>query len=262
MIIKFRYLKINANKTKTFLKCTKFDSHHNELSSVVCTLVWDILLIYCLDANNSIPLFLFSLAFVPKFADLFILVDSSASRQEQQTIRYFLSRLVKQLNVGKDFNRVGLAQFSENVKEEFLINTNKTKTEIVSSISSLTLRSTGDRRIGNAIEYAHKNFFTSATGSRVSEGFKQFLLVISAGESADGVVQASRTIKNDAVTVFAVGLNKADADEMKYISSQPHSYKLVGNMPQVQQKIKYSIDTWEDAAVARGECMHNLLFFS
>ncbi len=207
-------------------------------------------------------MFLFFLAFAPKFADLFILVDSSASKQEQQTIRFFLSRLVKQLTVGKDFNRVGLAQFSENVKEEFLINSDKTKNEIVSSINSLTLRPTGDRRIGNAIEYAHKNFFTSATGSRVSEGFKQFLLVISAGESADGVVQASRTIKNDAVKVFAVGLNKADADEMKYISSQPHSYKLVGNIPQVQQKIKSAIDTWEDAAVARGESMHNLLFFS
>ncbi|KAF4106106.1 hypothetical protein G5714_013768 [Onychostoma macrolepis] len=207
--------------------------------------------------RNKVCFTLQSEAFVPKFADLFILVDSSASRQEQQT-KNFLSRLVTQLNVRKDFNRVGLAQFSENVKEEFLLNTDKTKNEIVSSIRNLTLRPTGDRRVGNAIEYAHKHFFTSVNGSRVSEGFKQFLLVISAGESADGVVQASRTIKNDAVTVFAVGLNKADADEMKYISSQPHSYKLVGNMPQVQLKIKSAIDAWEDAAVAR-ECMFDVM---
>uniref|UniRef100_A0A671KYF2 VWFA domain-containing protein n=1 Tax=Sinocyclocheilus anshuiensis TaxID=1608454 RepID=A0A671KYF2_9TELE len=187
-----------------------------------------------------------SQAFVPKFADLLILVDSSASRQEQQTIKNFLSRLIQQLNVGKNTNRVGLAQFSENVKEEFLLNTDKARNEILSSIRSLTLRPTGKRRIGNAIEYAHKNFFSNVTGSRVSEGFKQFLLVISAGESADGVVQASRTIKTDAVTVFAVGLSKADAHEMKYISSQPHSYKLVGNIQQVQQQIKSAIDTWED----------------
>uniref|UniRef100_A0A673JMI4 Collagen alpha-6(VI) chain-like n=1 Tax=Sinocyclocheilus rhinocerous TaxID=307959 RepID=A0A673JMI4_9TELE len=187
-----------------------------------------------------------SQAFVPKFADLFILVDSSASRQEQQIIRTFLPRLIQQLNVGKNTNRVGLAQFSENVKEEFLLNTDKARNEILSSIRSLTLRPTGERKIGNAIEYAHKKFFSNVTGSRVSEGFKQFLLVISAGESADGVVQASRTIKTDAVTVFAVGLNKADAHEMKYISSQPHSYKLVGNIQQVQQKIKSAIDTWED----------------
>ncbi len=28
VILEFRYLKMNANKTKTFLKCTKYDSHH------------------------------------------------------------------------------------------------------------------------------------------------------------------------------------------------------------------------------------------
>uniref|UniRef100_A0A8C1ILU5 Si:ch211-62a1.3 n=1 Tax=Cyprinus carpio TaxID=7962 RepID=A0A8C1ILU5_CYPCA len=197
-------------------------------------------------------------AFEPKFADLFILVDSSASRQELQIIRSFLSRLIQQLNVGKNTNRVGLAQFSENVKEEFLLNTDKTRSEILSSIRSLTLRPTGKRRIGNAIEYAHKNFFSDINGSRVSEGFKQFLLVISAGESADGVIQASRTIKNDAVTVFAVGLSKADVDEMKYISSQPHSYKLVGNILQVQQNITSAIDKWEDPAVTR-ECMFDVV---
>ncbi|XP_016117338.1 collagen alpha-4(VI) chain-like [Sinocyclocheilus grahami] len=147
---------------------------------------------------------------------LLLFVLNSASRQEQQIIRTFLPRLLQQLNVGKNTNRVGLAQFSENVKEEFLLNTDKARNEILSSIRSLTLRPTGEP-----------------------------------GESADGVVQASRTIKTDAVTVFGVGLSKADAHEMKYISSQPHSYKLVGNIQQVQQKIKSAIDTWEDAAVAR-----------
>uniref|UniRef100_A0A8C2JE93 Si:ch211-62a1.3 n=1 Tax=Cyprinus carpio TaxID=7962 RepID=A0A8C2JE93_CYPCA len=177
----------------------------------------------------------------PKFADLFILVDSSASRQEQQIIRNLLSRLIQQLNVGKNTNRVGLAQFSENVKEEFLLNTDKTRSEILSSIRSLTLRPTGKRRIGNAIEYAHKNFFSDINGSRVSEGFKQFLLVISAGESADGVIQASRTIKNDAVTVFAVGLSKADVDETKYISSHSHIF-LTECMFDVVADIAFIVD--------------------
>ncbi|KAK9964947.1 hypothetical protein ABG768_006074 [Culter alburnus] len=199
-----------------------------------------------------------SQAFVKKYADLFILVDSSASKQEQQTIRNFLYRLINQLEVGKNANRVSLAQFSENVQEEFLLNTDKNKNEMVSFIRNLQLRPTGKRRIGHAIEYAHTNFLNSTAGSRVSEGFKQFLLVISAGESADGVVQASRTIKEDAVTVFAVGLNKADPFEMKDISSPQHNYKLVGNVLQVQQKLKSAIDTWEDAAVTE-ECKSDVV---
>ncbi|XP_048062039.1 collagen alpha-4(VI) chain-like [Megalobrama amblycephala] len=199
-----------------------------------------------------------SQAFVKKYADLFILVDSSASKQEQQTIKNFLYRLINQLEVGKNANRVGLAQFSENVQEEFLLNTDKNKNEMVSFIRNLQLRPTGERRIGHAIQYAHTNFLKSTAGSRVSEGFKQFLLVISAGESADGVVQASRTIKEDAVTVFAVGLNKADPFEMKDISSPQHNYKLVGNVLQVHQKLKSAIDTWEDAAVTE-ECKFDVV---
>ncbi|KAL0178569.1 hypothetical protein M9458_027463, partial [Cirrhinus mrigala] len=160
------------------------------------------------------------------------------------------------LNVGENANRVGLAQFGENVKEEFMLNTDKSKTEILSSIRSMTLRSTGERLIGNAIEYAHKNFLTSAAGSRVSEGFKQFLLVIAAGESADGIVQASRSIKQHAVTVLTAGLAKADPREMQYISSHGHNYKLVGNLQQVQQKIKSAIETWTDAPVP---CMFDVV---
>ncbi|XP_052006790.1 collagen alpha-6(VI) chain isoform X2 [Xyrauchen texanus] len=194
------------------------------------------------------------LAFVPKFADLFILVDSSASRPETQTLKNFLYKLVNQLKVGNNAIRVGLAQFSENVKEEFLFNTNKNKTEILTSIRNLQLRPTGQRRIGNAIEYAHTNFFNTNAGSRISEGFKQILLVIAAGESADGVVQAARKIKNDPVTVFSVALGKAEADEMDYISSQTHSYKLVGNAVQVQQKIKAAIEATKDLTVTT-ECM-------
>ncbi|XP_056326489.1 collagen alpha-6(VI) chain isoform X1 [Danio aesculapii] len=190
-------------------------------------------------------------AFLPKFADLVILVDSSASKQELSIIKNFLQKLIGQLNVGINGNRVGLAQFSENVKEEFLLNTHRTRSEMSASIRNLQLIPTGERRIGHAIEHARANFFSRDAGSRAAEGYKQFLLVIAAGESADGVIQASRTIKKDAVTVFAAGLNRADAYEMKDIASQSHNYKLVGNIPLVQQKIKVAVDTWEDVAVSK-----------
>ncbi|XP_073729648.1 collagen alpha-6(VI) chain isoform X2 [Misgurnus anguillicaudatus] len=201
----------------------------------------------CLTASDQ--------AFVPKFADLFILVDSSASRQDMNLIRLFLQRLINQLNVGKNINRIGLAQFSENVKEEFLFNAEITKAEMVTRVRSLQLRPTGQRRIGNAIEYAHTNYFNTAAGSRASEGFKQFLLVISAGESADGVVQAARSIKKDAVTVFAVGLPKAEKYELKDISTGLHNYQIVNNNMaiQVQQKIKAAVETLDEGAVTE-EC--------
>lgn len=128
---------------------------------------------------------------------------------------------------------------------------------MVTHARSLQLRPTGQRRIGNAIEHARKHFLTSAAGSRVSDGFKQFLLVIGAGESADGAVQPARTIKKDAVMVFAVGLPKADPDEMEDISSHPHSFRITNTNTavQVQQKIKTAIETVDELAVTQGKCL-------
>ncbi|KAA0718317.1 Collagen alpha-6(VI) chain [Triplophysa tibetana] len=195
------------------------------------------------------------MGFAPKFADLFILVDSLASKQESVLIRNFLQRLINQLSTGKDFNRIGLAQFSENVKEEFLLNTDKSRAEMVTQARSLQLKPTGQRKIGNAIEYARKHFLTTASGSRVSDGFKQFLLVVAAGQSDDKTVQAARSIKKDAVTVFAVGLPRADPDEMEDISSRPNSFRIINTNTafQVQLKIKSSIEKAYEPVVTE-EC--------
>lgn len=163
--------------------------------------------------------------------------------------------MINQLSTGKNFNRIGLAQFGENVTEEFLLNTDKSRAEMVTHARSLQLKPTGQRKIGNAIEYARKHFLTTASGSRVSDGFKQFLLVVAAGQSDDKTVQAARTIKKDAMTVFAVGLPKADPDEMEDISSRPNSFRITSTNTavQVQQKIKSSIEKAYEPVVTEGK---------
>ncbi|XP_072532864.1 collagen alpha-6(VI) chain [Salminus brasiliensis] len=187
-----------------------------------------------------------------KFADIFFLVDSTASRQESQQIKNFITKLVNQLNVGKNTNRVGLAQFSENVEEEFLLNTNKTKNEIVSTIRNLQLNVPPKklRRIGNAINHARTHFFNTSTGSRISEGFKQVLLVASAGSSDDDVVQPSRKIKNEGVNLITVGVGRSDMGELKDIASPTLSYKLDSRtMPQLPQQVKAVIESPEGLKV-------------
>lgn len=180
-------------------------------------------------------------------------MDSTASKPESQQIRTFLIRLVNQLAITKDGNHVGLAQFSENVKEEFLLNTNKTKNEIVSSIRSLQLKPKGLRQTGNAIEYARKNFFNTSTGSRIAQGFKQVLLVTSVGKSNDSVIRPSRTIKKDGVHVISVGLGRAEPDELDDISSPNQTYKMSApTIPQVVQKVKTAIDSEDVPSVSHG----------
>ncbi|XP_066535724.1 collagen alpha-6(VI) chain [Hoplias malabaricus] len=181
-----------------------------------------------------------------KYADVFFLVDSTANKQESQQIRTMLTRLVNQLNVGKNTNRVGLAQFGEGVQEEFLLNTNKTKTEIVSSIRNLQLKPTGLRKIGDAIEHARKHFFNTAVGSRITQGFKQFLLVATVGKSDDSVIRPARTLKNEAVNLIAVGGGQSEMDELQDIASPTLSYRLdARTLPQLPQKVKAIVESKE-----------------
>lgn len=204
-------------------------------------------------------MYLSILAFSLKFADVFFLVDSTASRPESQQIRTFLTRLVNQLNVGRNTNRVGLAQFSENVEEEFLFNTNKTKNEIVSTIRNLQLKPKGLRRIGNAIEHARKHFFNTEAGSRITKGFKQFLLVATAGKSDDGVLRPARMLKNEAVNLITVGVGRPEMDELEDISSPTMSYKLDSRtLLQMPQKIKTAVESQEGLNITEGKC---LLFY-
>ncbi|KAF5897624.1 collagen alpha-6(VI) chain-like, partial [Clarias magur] len=189
-----------------------------------------------------------------KFADVFFLVDSTASKLESQQIRTFLIRLVNQLAVEKDGNHVGMAQFSDSVEEEFLLNNNKTRNEIINAIRTLRLKPKGVRQIGKAIEHARKNFFNISTGSRIAQGFKQVLLVTSVGKSNDSVIRPSRTIKKDGMHVISVGLGKAEMDELDDISSPNQTYKITQqNVPQVLQKVKTMIES-QDVPIISEEC--------
>lgn len=180
-------------------------------------------------------------------------MDSTASRPESQQIRTFLTRLVNQLAVDMDGNHVGLAQFSGNVEEEFLLNTNMSKNEILTAIRTLRLKPKGVRQTGKAIEYARKNFFNTSTGSRIAQGFKQVLLVTSVGKSNDSAVRPSRTIKKEGVRVISVGLSKAEMDELDDISSPNQTHKLTTQSAlQVVQKVKSAIDS-QDTSVSQGE---------
>ncbi|TSV02093.1 Collagen alpha-6(VI) chain [Bagarius yarrelli] len=187
-----------------------------------------------------------------KYSDVFLLVDSTASKPETQQIKTFLTRLVNQLAIDKDGNHVGLAQFSNSVDEEFLLDNNKTRNEILTSIRTLRLKPKGVRQTGQAIEYARKNFFNTSTGSRIAQGFKQVLLVTSVGKSNDGVIRPSRTVKMDGIRVISVGLGKADIDELDDISSPNQTYKMtMPNISQVIQKVKSVIDTQGELSVSQ-----------
>ncbi|XP_062394257.1 collagen alpha-6(VI) chain-like isoform X2 [Sardina pilchardus] len=189
-----------------------------------------------------------------EFADVFFLVDSSTQPQQFQMIRSILIQMANQLNVNIDQNRMGLAQFSDNTKVEFLLNGYKTKEEILAHLKRFRLERGGARNIGAALEYTRTHFLTPKAGARLYPGFRQYLVLMTSGKSDDSVYRPSRALKDQSINVITVGFTNADPLEMQIIATESSMSKTVGqNFMQITQEIN-SIITSEDTLSVEDEC--------
>ncbi|XP_043116050.1 collagen alpha-6(VI) chain isoform X2 [Puntigrus tetrazona] len=171
-------------------------------------------------------------AIAPKFADLFVLVDSLAQREILE-IQKLLTLLAEQLNVGDGSHKIALAQFGENVIKEFLFNDYKVKETAIDYIKRFQPRPNGQRKIGKAIDYVHTHFLNTASGSRIAKGYKQYLLVLRTGESDDSALRAIRTMKAEDVTVIDIRLDI----NLPYLTPTLRTFKVDQNINQIATDI-------------------------
>lgn len=190
-------------------------------------------------------------ALAEKFADIFFLVDSGVSTTDFQQIRTVLFRLVNQLNIGASGHHLGLAQYGQDTKVEFLLNAFQTKNETLAGVKRFRqrkLQPNEPRNLGSALEYASTNFFTSEAGSRADQGFKQYLVVVTGKDSDDPVYKSSRQIKAEGITVVGVSLG-ASMTEMRLIATPPYIYSTISNAVPV---LKGVIETEEEQTILTG----------
>ncbi|XP_022529876.2 collagen alpha-6(VI) chain isoform X2 [Astyanax mexicanus] len=145
-------------------------------------------------------------ALAPKYSDVFVLVDSSS--QQIANIRKFLIQLATQLDVGAKVNRMALIQFGGEVNVEFLLNAYNTRREAIALIQKFQLRSSGRSNLGQAMDYVRTRLLNSESGSRIAQGFKQYLLVVGKGETDTAVLRATRALKAEGVKIVEVDTSK------------------------------------------------------
>lgn len=171
-------------------------------------------------------------ALAPKFADIFVLVDSSAQRKTQQ-IRELLIRLTEQLQVGDASHRIAVAQFGEDVVNHFMFNDYKDTEKAIEYINRFEPRPKGERKIGKAIDFVHDYVRTTKSGSRITKGYKQFLLVVRTGNSYDSTVRAIQTVKNEDVKVIDI---RYEAN-LRYLSPSINAFDVDQNIDKVASDI-------------------------
>lgn len=196
-------------------------------------------MIFILDSENAFTTHLsFLSALKEKFADIFFLVDSGLSTAEFQQVRSVLIRLVNQLNFSASTYRLGMAQYGQDIKVEFLFKAHQTKEDILNAIKRLRhrrLQPNEAQQLGTALMHVYNNVFTSEAGSRSDQSFRQYLVVISGKASADDAYKEAHLLKSAGIKIISFSAGTV-IDDLKILASPEYSYNtLNGALPTLKQ---------------------------
>ncbi|XP_032493931.1 collagen alpha-3(VI) chain isoform X3 [Phocoena sinus] len=155
-------------------------------------------------------------------ADIIFLVDSSWSigKEHFQLVQEFLYDVIKSLAVGENDFRFALVWFNGSPDTEFLLNTYRSKQEVLSHVSNMSYTG-GSNQTGKGLEYVMQNHLTEAAGSRASDGVPQVIVMLTDGHSKDALALPSAELKSADVNVFAIGVEDADEGALKETASEP-----------------------------------------
>ncbi|XP_042280535.1 collagen alpha-6(VI) chain-like isoform X2 [Thunnus maccoyii] len=161
-------------------------------------------------------------------ADIVFLVDgsSSISPADFRKIQNFLRQIVRTLNIGDNKVRVGLAQYSDDPSQEFLLKDHKDKRSLLAALDRLSHRR-GGTKTGKAIEFLKEQYFTKVTGSRANERVPQIAVVITDGESTDDVKVPAQNLRKHGVIVFGIGVGQTNRKQLESIVNWPPSRFLL-----------------------------------
>uniref|UniRef100_A0A671U651 VWFA domain-containing protein n=1 Tax=Sparus aurata TaxID=8175 RepID=A0A671U651_SPAAU len=155
-------------------------------------------------------------------ADIVFLVDGSSSIgiDNFTLARDFLKSVITGLDIGPDKVRIGLAQYSDEPHQEFLLKDHMDKSSLLPALDEFPYR-TGNTATGKAMDFLVKQYFTEEAGSRAKERVPQIAVVITNGDSADDIVAPAKSLRQHGVIVFGIGVGQANLMELKAIANRP-----------------------------------------
>ncbi|RXM27373.1 Collagen alpha-1(XII) chain [Acipenser ruthenus] len=161
-------------------------------------------------------------------ADIVVLVDGSWSigRLNFKTIRAFLARMVGVFDIGPERVQVGLAQYSGDPRTEWHLNAHKTRKSLLDAVANLPYKG-GNTLTGLALNYILQNNFKSEFGLRPNA--RKIGVLVTDGKSQDDIIISSKSLRDQDIELYAVGVKNADENELRSIASDPdeiHMYNV------------------------------------
>lgn len=155
-------------------------------------------------------------------ADIVFLFDGSSSITSQNfnEYRHYLRNIIRALDIGPNKVRIGLAQYSDDFHQEFLLKDHMDRKSLLAAVEAFSQHG-GGKKTGQAINFLKTNYFTKEAGSRIGQRVPQIAVVITDGESTDDVVAPARDLRRHGVFVFAIGVGRVHHKQLVSIANWP-----------------------------------------
>ncbi|XP_063307174.1 collagen alpha-1(XIV) chain isoform X2 [Pelobates fuscus] len=154
-------------------------------------------------------------------ADLVFLVDGSWSIGDDnfnKVLRFLYSTAGAFHEIGPEGTQVAIAQFSDDARTEFKLNSYTSKESLLGAIRQIAYKG-GNTKTGRAIKHVRDDLLTHESGMR--KGVPKVLVVITDGRSQDEVNKLAKDLQMEGSSIFAIGVADADYAELVNIGSKP-----------------------------------------
>ncbi|XP_068450010.1 matrilin-4 [Clinocottus analis] len=151
--------------------------------------------------------------------DLVFLIDSSRSVRphEFETMRKFMIDILSTLDIGLNATRVGVVQYSSQVRTEFSLKSHGKLEAMVTGINQIVPLAQGTMT-GLAIRYV-MSAFTSEEGDRPK--VPNVVVIVTDGRPQDRVAEVAAEAREKGIEIFAVGVARADMASLRAMASPP-----------------------------------------
>ncbi|XP_041801533.1 matrilin-4 isoform X3 [Chelmon rostratus] len=152
--------------------------------------------------------------------DLVFLIDSSRSVRphEFETMRKFMIDILDTLDIGLNATRVGVVQYSSQVRSEFSLKTHAKLDSMVKGINQIIPLAQGTMT-GLAIRYVMNAAFTAEEGDRPK--VPNVAVIVTDGRPQDRVAEVAAEAREKGIEIYAVGVARADMTSLRAMASPP-----------------------------------------
>ncbi|KAG2468793.1 COCA1 protein, partial [Polypterus senegalus] len=154
-------------------------------------------------------------------ADVVFLIDGSWSIGDDnfnKVLQFVFSTIGAFDTISPEGMQISLAQFSDDARTEFKLNTYKEKGTTLAALQLVRYRG-GNTKTGVALKYVGERVFTTENGMR--KNVPKVLVVVTDGRSQDEVKKHAATLQHSGYSVFVIGVSDVDYTELRNIGSKP-----------------------------------------